>query len=148
MDVFKIIEVDASNEEKSKGVCIGIEVTVAGNRLPCPVSDICHTSGDLEREIKKIQDSLDTLYEKGKTFLTTSAMTSSLNITPETLPDEAWVRLGHIKEDSTFAETFNSLDEEKRKEIAEYVLTQCNIFSGKGAFFSQCYDSESGYMEV
>ena len=147
-DIFRIMEGEDCNEEKGKGVYIGIDVTVAGKRLPCPISDVCYSSGDLEKEIQKIKDHLNLLLEKGKVLLSSSATGSTLKITPEMPANEVWVKLGEITEDNVFVDMFNSLDEEKRKEIAEYVLTQCNIFSGKGAYFSQHYDNESGYMEV
>ena len=49
------------------------------------------------------------------------------------------------KEDIEFLA--DNLEETKRKEVAEHVLTRCNIFSGRGAVFSARYDSETGYME-
>lgn len=42
---------------------------------------------------------------------------------------------------------FNDLEEVTRRRVADYVLTSCNVFSGRAAFFSERYESESATME-
>jgi nitroreductase len=49
-------------------------------------------------------------------------------------------------EEEAFVEAFNGLEEVKRREVAEYILTQCNVFSGNAMIFSARYDEESGLM--
>ena len=67
--------------------------------------------------------------------------------TPEMSPEQIWSILSQIDEEDLFIKGFNSLDDTKRRELAEYVLTRCNIFSGKGSIFSERYNSESGLLE-
>jgi len=70
-----------------------------------------------------------------------------LEVTPEMSPEQIWSILSQINEEGLFIKGFNSLDDTKRRELAEYVLTRCNIFSGKGSIFSERYNSESGLLE-
>lgn len=37
--------------------------------------------------------------------------------------------------------------EGKKKEVAEHVLSRCNLFSGKAAVFSSRYDENSAQMK-
>jgi hypothetical protein len=62
-------------------------------------------------------------------------------------PEEIWEILSNITDEDLFIGSFNRLEETKRNEVAEYVLTQCNIFSGKASVFSSRYNNEKGLME-
>ncbi|MEW6665267.1 MAG: nitroreductase [Thermodesulfobacteriota bacterium] len=59
--------------------------------------------------------------------------------------EKIWVVLSGMEE-KAFVEAFNGLEEVKRREVAEYVLTRCNIFSGNARIFSARYDEESASM--
>jgi hypothetical protein len=61
-------------------------------------------------------------------------------------PDEIWQVLSETADEDRFIDLFNQLEREKRKEVAEYVLTQCNVFTGRGAVFSARYDSETALL--
>ena len=63
------------------------------------------------------------------------------------LSEKAWSILSQIKEEDHFIRSFNGLDENKRREVADYVLTHCNVFSGKGSAFSARYSNVSGLLE-
>lgn len=70
-----------------------------------------------------------------------------LEFTPEMSPEQIWSILSQVDEEGLFIKGFNSLDDTKRRDVAEYILTRCNIFSGKGSIFSERYNSESGLLE-
>ena len=62
-------------------------------------------------------------------------------------PEEIWALLSEVDDEDLFVTTFNNLEESRRREIAEHVLTHCNIFTGQASVFSSRYDNESGFME-
>ena len=62
-------------------------------------------------------------------------------------PEEIWSILSGVSDEDLFIKGFNNLDEGKRRDVAEYVLTQCNIFSGKASIFSSRYNNETGLMD-
>jgi len=70
-----------------------------------------------------------------------------LKFTPEMSSEQIWSILSQIDEEGLFIKGFNGLDDTRRRELAEYILTRCNIFSGKGSIFSERYNSESGLLE-
>ena len=65
---------------------------------------------------------------------------------PHEPADEIWAALSGMSE-KAFVEAFNRLKEVKRREVAEFVLTQCNVFSGNAMIFSARYDETSALME-
>jgi hypothetical protein len=146
-DIFKIIADENELEPNKRQICIGIDLRIADKDIRCPISRVCHTYKDLAAEMECIQKRLDRLREEAKTFFEGSVSKGRFEFAPETSPEEVWSVLSGIQEEPLFVKRFNSLEETKRKEVAEYVLTRCNIFSGRGAIFSAQYNSETGYME-
>ncbi|MBW1787584.1 MAG: hypothetical protein JRK53_13325 [Deltaproteobacteria bacterium] len=60
--------------------------------------------------------------------------------------EEAWEVLAAIGEEAAFAASFNALDIDRRRGVAEHVLTRCNVFSGRAAVFSTRFDGESALI--
>ena len=98
-------------------------------------------------EVKKLQDSLGRLLEEAKGIFEDFATGEGIELTPDMKPEEIWAILSRTKDELLFVKHFNGLDDEKRREVAEYILTQCNIFSGMGSIFSARYDHETAFLE-
>jgi hypothetical protein len=62
-------------------------------------------------------------------------------------PQEIWQVLTEIKNEEALLKAFNSLSKDKRVEVADHVLTHCNVFSGAGSTFSMRYNREKGILE-
>jgi hypothetical protein len=146
-DIFKLIEVHDKKEDDKRGICIGIDVRIANRDVSCPVSGVCYSEKELAIEVKKIQESLNQMVESGKGLFGIDLPDRGLRITPEMVPEEIWSILTEIAEDDLFLEVFNSLDETRRTGVAEHVLSNCSIFSGKGAVFSARYDNKTGFLK-
>ncbi|MBN2123823.1 MAG: nitroreductase [Deltaproteobacteria bacterium] len=71
---------------------------------------------------------------------------SGLATVPHEPADRIWAALSGMRE-KEFIDAFNRMKEVKRREVAEYVLTQCNVFSGNAMIFSGRYDEASALME-
>ena len=146
-DIFKIIEIYKKREDDKRGVCIGIDVRIANREVSCPVSGVCYSEEELAIEVKRIQENLRRIAESGKGLFGVDLPDKGLRITPEMAPEEIWSILSEIAEDDLFVEIFNSLDATRRTEMAEHVLSHCNIFSGKAAVFSARYDNKTGMLQ-
>jgi adenosylcobinamide kinase/adenosylcobinamide-phosphate guanylyltransferase len=72
---------------------------------------------------------------------------SSPDINPDLTPAEIWALLSGVPDEPSFVRGFNSLEESKRREVAEHVLTRCNVFSGRASVFSSLYKDDSALME-
>ena len=146
-DIFKIIKVNNQKEENKKTISIGIDFQIAGRETHCPVSENCHSYEDLAVEVGEIKRNLECVLEEAKTHFKGPVPKDNLGFESEMPAEETWPILAGIKDESIFVEHFNSLDDTKRREVAEYVLSKCNIFSGRGSVFSARYNNETGYME-
>lgn len=145
-ELFEMMPVDGGGSGE-KGIQLGILIRVSGQESACPVSPPCRSFEEFEREIGDLKDQLDRVLGAGKAHFRTSRVQDRLDIHAEMAPDEIWAVLSQTEDEALFVEGFNSLGVTKRKEVAEHVLTSCNIFSGKAAVFSARYSDDTGLME-
>jgi len=146
-DIFKIIEIHKERQDDKRGICIGIDIRIGQNKVSCPISEVCYSDRDLVVEVERIQENINRIAESGKRLFGVDLPDKGLRITPGMAPEKVWPVLSEIAEDDFFVESFNALSPTMRTEVAEYVLSHCNIFSGKGAVFSARYDNKTGLME-
>lgn len=146
-DIFKIIKADNQKEEGKKALSIGIDFQIAGREICYPVSESCHSYEDLAVEVGEIKRNLECVLEEAKTHFKGPAPKGDSGFEPETSVDEIWQTLAGITDESIFVERFNSLDDTRRKEVADHVITKCSVFSGRGSVFSARYNNGTGYME-
>jgi hypothetical protein len=146
-DIFKMIMVDNQKDAGKKELSIGIDLQIAERKIRCPVSENCQSYEELLVEIEAIQRNLEGIKEEAKTYFKEPASEDDSEITAETSPEEIWAILSKIQDELDFVERFNSLDDTRRKEVADHVITQCNVFSGRGSVFSARYNNKTGYME-
>jgi len=145
--IFEMIT-ETGKEEKGKiSVSVGIRLKMGGYETTCPVSRGCDSYETLEIEVRTIKNGLDNLLAQAKEVFGQTTTEKGLNLRSDMEPEEIWSILSAVSEEDLFIRTFNNLDEAKRREVAEHVLTQCNIFSGKASVFSSRYDNETGLME-
>jgi hypothetical protein len=144
-EIFKVIAYDEEGGE-NKGISIGIDLQIVGRTIPCPITGVCRTYEELSSEVAKIEDGLKRVAQEGKGLLEGTHREDEKGFTPDMLPEEIWSALLEIEDEAIFIERFNGLEEEQRREVAEYVLTKCNIFSGKPSLFAARYNASSGLM--
>ena len=144
-NLFEIMTV--KNEEDSRiSVRIGIRVKIGEHEVIHPVSGICNSQEALDREIDSIKENIEDIRETSRHILEGSSEPVGIELRSDMEPEEIWKILSSVHEEDVFLESFNRMDEAKRKEVADYILTRCNIFTGKGALFSSRYDHESGLL--
>jgi hypothetical protein len=145
--IFEMITGSGGGVGEKAIVSIGIPLKAGGHDVMCPVSKTCTSYGALKIEVQAIKDELDVLLERAKKSFEVSATEDALVLTPDMSPEEIWSVLSGLSKEDLFVQSFNSLDEEKRRAVAEHVLTQCNVFSGMPAVFSSRYNTETGLLE-
>ena len=101
---------------------------------------------DLESEINSLRSELTDILKKLDSLKNESANQGDFGIDDEASPQEIWTILSNVSDDSLLVEPFNSLKEFKRRELADYIFANCNIFTGKGAFFSARYVQETALL--
>ena len=144
-ELFELILEKGVKGESETSVRIGIRVKVAGIETPCPVTRPCGSYDALEREVQGIKKGLDLLLTRAEKVFRGSRDRLGFALDPQGAAEEIWAALSGMNE-KAFMEAFNNLEEAKRREVAEHVLTRCNVFSGNARTFSERYDEESALM--
>ncbi|MBW2029174.1 MAG: hypothetical protein JRH06_06830 [Deltaproteobacteria bacterium] len=145
--LFELVKIPPGQDDKNLRVCLGIRMKVGGRESVFPITRPCKRLLELEEELLAIEKDLTGSMEQAKMLFGDSAQVDFPEITPDMGPEEIWPLVFKIEDEEMFIRSFNALDEEKRRSVAEYVLTRCNIFSGKASVFSSRYNSETALME-
>jgi len=145
--MFELIIHTGKQDEPRRQVSLGLRLTIAGHETLCPVSGWCEDFKDLDREIQSVLQQLGEIRTKGEKLFEAASAQGRLGIRPGMAPPQVWTLLSGIQDESEFARSFNSLEEAMRRKVAEHVLTQCNVFSGKAAVFSSRYDEGPALMD-
>jgi hypothetical protein len=146
--IFRLINVPETQEGEGPGVSIGIDLKIGDQEIACPVSGPCRDIEALEVVMETLQSDLEEIMEKAKAILAPSSDgdPGSEDFAGETAPQEIWEALTRIEMEDEFIRQFNRLSEAQRLDVAEHVLTQCNIFQGRASVFAQRYDNATGLM--
>jgi hypothetical protein len=145
-DLFELMITANKEKGESMEACVGIRLKLAGHETICPITKRCTAYESLELELDGMRKNLEGLLSRARETFQRSEKQADLGLDPSMPPEEIWPLLSGLGDEKAFVEAFNSLEQEKRREVAEYVLTQCNIFSGKAAVFSARYDEKTVRM--
>ncbi len=122
---------------------------------------LCNTKGDLlclltspfakyeeaQREISLIKKELDSVLKHIKDTLNEEKIDSNLALSNDMSAEQIWEVISSIKDEQKFIDIFNGLPEQKRKEIADFVFSKCNVFAGNASIFSLRYNTQSAFLE-
>ena len=145
-EIFELIT-EAAEEGEGKGCRLGLRIKVGGYEAVCPLTQQCHSYRAFEIEIEKVRNALEEVSVRAKTMFERAGSEETFGIKPHMSPHEIWTILSGIAPEDVFVKTFNALEEAKRREIAEHVLTKCNVFSGNASVFSSRYSDDTALME-
>ena len=146
--IFEIMTVEDRDEKGQKGIRLGISVKLGGHETICPISEVCKSYDALESEVRIIKENLENLLSRTKKAIFNESYPNAVTVLKSDMEaEEIWDILSSITDDKVFIDNFSGLEEGKRKEVADFILTRCNIFSGKGSVFSSRYNNESGLLE-
>ena len=110
-----------------------------------PFSELFSTKEELIRGIHFIHEQLDLLLEEAKKIFDYKSKQLQ-ELTPEMNGEEIWKFLSNIEDEQEFINKFNALGEIKRREVADFVFTRCNIFAGRASLFSLRYNNDSALL--
>ena len=147
MNLFKLLEIKEDTKSNKMGFSLGINLKISEFEIEFPIIPICYNENELIREVGLVYKNLDKIVGEAKKGLKRISSGGKISITPEMKPDDIWSALEKFQAEEIFVEQFNGLEEDIRKAVAEYVLTKCNVFSGKGAIFSKRYNERTKYIE-
>ena len=145
--LFEIIRMTDKGGSNETEIRLGIRFKIAGHETICSVSRNCNSFESLEMEIEAIKDNLDNIAGLSREIFFGPASQGKIDFAVELTPERIWGILSNTTDEDLFMHSFNDLDDAKRKDVAEYVLTRCSIFSGMASFFSARYNNKSRLLE-
>lgn len=117
--IFEMMTETGKGEDEKTTVSVGIRVKVGGHETTCPISRACHSYEALEIEVQSIKNSFDSLLAEAKRVLGEPEAQEGPDLRSDMEPEEIWSILSVVSEEDLFIKSFNSLDEGKRREVAE-----------------------------
>jgi len=145
--LFQVVERTDKEAGSGKSLHLGIELKIGEQVTILPVTGECRSYAAFAGEINLFQKELEGHLERARAVFEGRSSGDGLEINDNMAPDRIWTALSAISGEDLFAGGFNALKEEKRRQVAEYVLTSCNVFSGKAAVLSARYDNDSALLE-
>ena len=133
---------------KDSSYSLGIRVRIGELEHICPITE----SVDYEKlkiRIGSLTEELNGMLKKLERINNGSSHAEGDSaFDPDAAPEELWAVISTFADNVQLIESFNSLDEDKRRELADYIFANCNMFTGKGAFFSAQYAQETALLSV
>ena len=109
----------------------------------------CETLEEFEQAVRKLKEGMDTLMQKAReTFQQYQTVEGEgARAMGSQSAKEIWQSLEECDAIEEMREIFNGLGLQKRQEVADFVLTQLNIFKGAASIFSQNYNEGECLLE-
>ena len=114
-----------------------------------PLTPECDTMEGFEQAIANLKKGMESILENARERFQRhqdqargkAAVASVLG------PEEIWLNLEQCASIEEMRQAFNTLGPHKRREVADFVLTQLNIFKGAASIFSQHYNEAEYLLE-
>lgn len=145
-DVLGIVLEEEEGTQKGRVIKLGIRIRLGDHETFCPISGPIGSLDEWDATVRRILEGIERISHRGRELLEPPKGDKGLDLSGDLNPEELWSRLSQIETEDHFIRTFNKLEPLRRRDVADYVLTKCNIFSGNAAIFSSRYDDESGSL--
>ncbi|MEA3361377.1 MAG: hypothetical protein U9R17_18495 [Thermodesulfobacteriota bacterium] len=138
-DNYKVSLITTIDMIDSKGSSVSGKILLTPKCISCKA---------FEAEVFQIKEQLDKILIKSRQIFEAGGGEDYSLSLDENLSDKGlWNIMSTIKNVDILLEKFNGMSHQKRVEVADYILSHANIFSGTGSIFSERYNSEKGILE-
>jgi hypothetical protein len=109
----------------------------------------CDTMEGFEQAVTELKKTLNSALERARETFHQYQVQAKGDKTVSDFhnPEEIWQALEQCSSLEEMRELFNGLNESKRQEVADFVLTKLNIFKGAASTFSQHYNEAEFLLE-
>jgi hypothetical protein len=152
--MMRKLTLEREKEAQDTGTKVGVSLSFEeagqqGSEIQGSISLIpkCSSYETLEREISRLKGELDSLLREAKEQLGPGPGQERVDLDEELGAPELWEILSAVQDADLLVGQFNSLSRGKREEIADYVFSQCNVFTGVASMFSVRYNNEEAKLE-
>lgn len=128
-------------ENKGRNEEFMLLVTITGKNLSFTYKLFhCSDKETLLSYVKILKEKIENILSKAK------ALEEPKERQRDLAPEQLWKEISAMNDEEAVS-FYNSLDEQKRREFADFVFSHCNVFSGKGRLFSERFDSETNTLK-
>jgi hypothetical protein len=139
-----IIKVESNGASSSSYTLqLGVKDPETGKMIDFTMS--CHSVEEFEKELAFIKVELDGLAREAAEAVKRFQHDSKDHVAMD--PGQVWHEMEHFASEEEMFTRFNSLSENDRKIVADYIFTHVNMFRGRGAVFAEHYDSDACTLE-
>jgi hypothetical protein len=107
----------------------------------------CETMEEFEKALAHLKRNMESILDSAKTTFKQYQAKDETGVTDFHTSAEIWQVLEECTSIEEMRVRFNELSLRKRQEVADYVLTQLNIFKGAASMFSQHYNEHEYLLE-
>jgi len=107
----------------------------------------CETIEDFEKALLHLKTSMDSILQTAQSTLQKHQTKDETAVSDFHTAEEIWQALEECSSMEEMRVRFNELSLRKRQEVADFVLTQLNIFKGAASLFSQHYNELEYLLE-
>jgi hypothetical protein len=141
--------------EKEQGELGAVRVRLVARAYPSDsrgyisLTPACETMEEFEKALAHLKKSMDSILESAKTTFQRqqAKVRDEKAVTDFHTAEEIWQGLEECSSIEEMRVLFNDLSLRKRQEVADFVLTQLNIFKGAASIFSQHYNEQEYLLE-
>lgn len=144
-NIFEIIQRKKESDDSNPAFSLGIRIKIGKFETISAITEYLSYEG-LESEIDSIINELGDVKKKLESFNNRNINQGISGIDDDTSPREIWEVFSTFADNSLLIEQFNILSESRRRELADYIFSNCNMFTGKGAYFSARYVQETALL--
>jgi len=146
------LETEEAAQDRGTRVGVALNFEVAGQQGSKVQGSVfliqgCDSYETLEGEVSRLKGELDNLLEDAKGQFGPGPGQEHVELNEGLGVAELWEQLSAIAGTGMLVRQFNGLSREKRQEIADYVFSHCNVFTGVASVFSQRYDNEEAKLK-
>lgn len=110
------------------------------------LTEACTSAELLEVQVEELYQALrGLLLEARALFAACTHQEPAPPLVPES-PEELWELMEGKQDLEEMRRIFNGLEEDRRRQLADYIFGHVNVFKGAGALFAQHYEEQSGLL--
>jgi hypothetical protein len=150
---MEILHLDLIQKDEGELTPVRLRLVVRGypsdSRGYVSLTPDCETIEGFEKAVGNLKKSMDSILERAKTTFQQyqTQVEGKTGVADSYSSAEIWQTLEECSSFEEMREYFNGLSLNKRQEVADFVLTQLNIFKGAASIFSQHYNEVECLLE-
>ena len=148
---MEVLHLDVVEKEEGESGTIRARLVVraypSDSRGHVSLTPDCATMEEFEKALAHLMRNMENILVSAKTEFMKYQAKDETGVTDFQTSEEIWQVLEKCTSIEEMRVRFNELSLRKRQEVADFVLTQLNIFKGAASIFSQHYNEQEHLLE-